>query len=151
MYRYRIFGILLLFSVFIHAAYAASVHEDPLDRETYEIASQLRCTVCQSQSLSESNADLAKDMRALIRQQLQQGKSKDEIISYFVQRYGDYILLKPPLDNLGTLLWVAPFALFVLLGGGAYFFIRQRSRTGSIAPTLSPDDQARVRAAREQR
>ncbi len=142
--------IIFLALLWAMPVYAAQVAEDPLERQVLDIAAQLRCTVCQNQPVSESNADLAKDMRAIIREQLQAGKSREEIVGYFVERYGDYILLKPPFDRAGALLWLAPPLLLAILGGFAFFFIRRRLRAPAADyPVLSAADQARVRALRE--
>jgi len=132
------------------AVQADTVKEDPLERATLEIAKDLRCAVCQNQPVSESNADLAKDMRAVIREQLQAGKSRDQIVDYFVARYGDYVLMKPPTERAGLLLWLAPplvLAGVVLFG---WLFLRKRTRAPIPAPpALSDADRARVRAARD--
>lgn len=130
-------------------ARANVVHENPLRQREIAIARQLRCTVCQAESVAESNAGIARDMRKLIRQKLAQGESPQQIVQYFVNRYGDYILLKPRFDRLGAVLWVTPFALAVLLGLVAYAFLRRRRPSPSAAyPQLSPEDEARVRSAR---
>ncbi len=136
------------------AAIAAPVHadvvtEDRLDREVWDIAKDLRCAVCQNQPVSESNADLARDMRALIRAQLVAGKSRQEIVDYFVARYGDYVLLKPPHRGAGSVLWALPWLILAVLGVGA--FVYQRRRLGAPLPPaapLSPEDRERVNAAR---
>jgi cytochrome c-type biogenesis protein CcmH len=130
---------------------AADVKEDPLDRQMLDIAKDLRCAVCQNQPVSESNADLAKDMRGLIREQLKAGKSRDEIVAYFVARYGDYVLMKPPADREGLPLWVAPPLVLVIVALFAWFFIRKRTHAAPSAstPSLSAEDLARVRAARQ--
>jgi cytochrome c-type biogenesis protein CcmH len=133
-------------------AFSADVAEDPLERQVMDIAKDLRCAVCQNQPVSESNAELARDMRVIIREQLEAGRSREEIVDYFVQRYGDYVLMKPPFDYLGALLWVAPPLLLFLLGGFALMYIRSRThQLASAPPTLSAEDEARVRAAREDR
>jgi cytochrome c-type biogenesis protein CcmH len=101
--------------------------------------------------VSESNSDLARDMRAIIREQLQAGKSRDEIVEYFVSRYGDYVLLKPPFHERGLFLWLGPPLLLVFVGGFAWFFIRRRAATPVVPPpALSPQDLARIDAARHQ-
>lgn len=130
----------------------ASVAEDPLERQMLEIAKDLRCAVCQNQPVAESNSDLAKDMRVIIREQLVAGKSRTEILDYFVQRYGDYVLLKPPYARTGTVLWVLPPVLLLLLAVLAWFFIRRHAQhqPPPAPPPLSAADQARVRAARQQ-
>ena len=127
-----------------------AVQEDPLDRAVLEIAKDLRCAVCQNQPVAESNADLAKDMRAVIREQLVAGKSRAEIVDYFVARYGDYVLMKPPVERAGLLLWVAPPLVLAGLLAGAWLFVRRRTRIApSPPPALSDEDQARVSAARQ--
>lgn len=144
------FTLLLVAALLSVPAFGADVAEDPLDRQVMDIAKDLRCAVCQNQPVSESNAELARDMRVIIREQLEAGKSREEIVDYFVQRYGDYVLMKPPFDYLGALLWVAPPLLLLLLGGFALTYIRSRThQPASAPPALSAEDEARVRAARE--
>jgi cytochrome c-type biogenesis protein CcmH len=126
------------------------VQEDPLDRAVLDIAKDLRCAVCQNQPVSESNADLAKDMRVVIREQLQAGKSRDEIVDYFVARYGDYVLMKPPAERAGLLLWVAPPLVLLGLALFGWLFLRKRTHSPAPpAPVLSTEDLARVRSERE--
>ncbi len=124
------------------------VHESALHRRERAIAKTLRCTVCQAESLAVSQAGLARDMRKLITEKLKQGESPAQIRAYFVKRYGDYILLKPPFDPLGAILWVAPFVLFLGLGGVAFILIRRRSRAPAPPPVppLAPEEQARIDA-----
>jgi len=127
------------------------VQEDPLDRQVLEIAKDLRCAVCQNQPVSESNADLAKDMRKVIREQLQAGQSREQIVEYFVTRYGDYVLMKPPADRAGLPLWLAPPLVLAVLALGGWLFMRRRTRlTTTPAPSLSAEDRARVQEARNQ-
>lgn len=150
MRRYLMYSI--LGALVIGApAFAADVVEDPLERQTLDIAKDLRCTVCQNQPVSESNSDLARDMRAIIREQLQAGKSRDEIVGYFVERYGDYVLLKPPFHLRGLLLWLGPPLLLAIVGSVAWFIIRRRAATPHTPPPpLSPQDRARINAARRE-
>lgn len=113
-----------------------------------EIAKDLRCAVCQNQPVSESNSDLARDMRAIISEQLAMGKSRQEIIGYFVARYGNYILMKPAFDQSGTLLWIAPVLLLFAMGSGTWLFLRNRRKAElPPVPPLSAEDRARVQAA----
>lgn len=127
------------------------VTEDPLERQVLDIGKDLRCAVCQNQPISESNADLARDMRDIIREQVQAGKSREEIINYFVERYGDYVLMNPPVRGPGTVVWLAPVALLLVVGISGFVFLRHRRRESlPPAPKLSKEDAARVRAARRQ-
>ena len=131
--------------------FAAQVSEDPLDREALAIASTLRCTVCQNQPVSESQADLARDMRQIIREQLAAGKSRKQIVDYFVARYGDYVLMKPPYEGPGVLVWLGPLVLVAVLAVSAFFYLRRRLRVPMPPPpAISEEDAARVREARRQ-
>ncbi|MCR4301432.1 MAG: cytochrome c-type biogenesis protein CcmH [Sulfuricaulis sp.] len=131
--------------------FAAPVTEDPLERQMLDIAKDLRCAVCQNQPISESNADLARDMRRIVREQIEAGKSREEIMNYFVERYGDYVLLNPPKRGPGAVIWLAPIALLLVVGISGFVFLRNRLKsTLPSAPKLSKDDVALVRAARKQ-
>lgn len=143
--------LIVLLALIILPALAAEVSEDPLERQMLEIAKILRCAVCQNQPISESNADLARDMRAIIREQLQAGKSPDQIIAYFVERYGNYVLLKPPVDRTGAAVWFLPPILLLAIGVFAIVFVRRRlNQPLPPPPALSDEDMVRVRKAREQ-
>ncbi len=145
----RILMFLLILVVF--PAVAAEVTEDPLERQVLEIAKDLRCTVCQNQPVSESKADLAVDMRNIIREQIKAGKSRNEIVNYFVERYGDYVLMKPPTSGAGTLVWLGPLVLVIIVGVSGFAFLRRRLRPSlPPPPPLSKEDTERVRAARRQ-
>jgi cytochrome c-type biogenesis protein CcmH len=142
--------VCLLLLALVLSATAGEVKEDRLEQQMLEIAKQLRCTVCQNQSVADSSADIAGDMRVIIREQLAAGKSPDEIINYFVARYGDYVLLKPPMDRIGAVVWLLPTVLFVGISVFAVFFLRRRLK-GPLppAPDVSTEDLARVQAARQ--
>ncbi|MGH7273370.1 MAG: cytochrome c-type biogenesis protein [Nitrospiria bacterium] len=148
--------IILLISLFTPSSFsmAETVDEQLLDIKTREIAKTLRCTVCQSESVWESNAELARQMRQLIRERLSQGQSAEEIRAYFLSRYGDYILLEPRKSGMNWLLWIGPF---VLLGIGGVLLYRTLGRwvaqTASVKPeeTLPIDDLHRQRIEQELR
>lgn len=147
-------GLFLAWALVLFIAlpvFAAQVTEDPLERQMLGIAKDLRCAVCQNQPVSESNADLARDMRQVIREQLQAGKSRAQIIDYFVARYGDYVLMKPPTDGPGAVVWLAPATLLLVVGVSGFVFLRRRLRVSlPPPPELTREDAARVRAARKQ-
>ena len=141
-----------LFLLAAMPVFATQVTEDPLERQVLDIAKDLRCAVCQNQPVAESNSDLARDMRVIIREQIQAGKSRDEIVKYFVDRYGDYVLMNPPKRGSGAIVWAGPLALIVVVGVSGFVFLRRRLRP-SMPPTppLSKEDAERVRSARKLR
>jgi cytochrome c-type biogenesis protein CcmH len=108
--------------------------EVSLDDRVNEVAHQLMCPVCQGQSVAESNSNLAQDMRQIIRKQLEEGKTKEEVIAYFVKRYGETILASPPPKGVNWLLWVLP-ALAIVFGGlGIGIYLKSQ---GSKSPADS--------------
>ncbi|WP_372696469.1 cytochrome c-type biogenesis protein CcmH [Immundisolibacter sp.] len=116
----------VLVVLWLPCAWAETVSEDPRQRQVLEIAEQLRCAVCQNQSVAESQAELALDMRRTIAEQLAAGRSEAEIIAYFRDRYGDFVLMRPPAHGSGAPLWWAPLGLLALAGAGAFFYLRRR-------------------------
>ena len=142
---FRLLFLLLLVTV---PVFASDIAEDPFERRMLDIAKDLRCAVCQNQPVSESNSDLARDMRTIIREQLVAGKSREEIIGYFVARYGNYVLMKPAFEQSGKLLWIAPVLLLIAVAGGTWRCLRNR-RQADLPPvaSLSEEDRARVKAA----
>jgi cytochrome c-type biogenesis protein CcmH len=105
-----------------------------LESRARALSAELRCLVCQNQSIDESDAPLARDLRLLIREQLQRGSSDAEVKRYIVSRYGDFVLLKPPLTLRTLLLWTLPF-LFLVTG---ILFLLSRPRIRSVAPLEAP-------------
>ncbi|MBI1821480.1 MAG: cytochrome c-type biogenesis protein CcmH [Nitrospirae bacterium] len=131
---------------------AESLNEDALQAQTKKIAKTLRCMVCQSESVWESNAELAIQMREIIRERLMEGQTPDQIRSYFVGRYGDPILLKPRTFGLNWLLWGGPFLLLFIGGVFLYRNIRKWvSQTALSPPEESPamSEQERQRIQQE--
>lgn len=105
------------------------------------IGDQLRCLVCQNESIEESAAGLAKQLRVIIRQQVKQGVPDKQIMHYMVQRYGIFVLLKPPVSPLTWMLYASPF--IALLAGFLAFWLGRRARAKPVAP-LTPGEQARL-------
>ena len=116
-----------------------------LEARARALSAQLRCMVCQNESIDESNADLARDLRLLVRERLQAGDSDDQIRAYLVRRYGDFILLKPPFKPETWLLWGAPF-LVLLVGGCIIFVARRRQKSLVPANLLSEAERAKLNA-----
>lgn len=120
--------------------------KDPaLEARAREISAGLRCLVCQNQSIDDSDASLAKDLRLLVRRQLQKGESNQQVIDYVVARYGDFVLLKPRLRLNTLLLWFAPI---LLVGGGILLASRvvRRPQPETPARLLSPEEQAELQS-----
>ncbi len=117
---------------------------DPvLEERAREIGKQLRCLVCQNQSIDDSDADLARDLRILVRERLQQGDTDDEVLAYMKARYGDFVLLKPPMGPVTYLLWFGP-ALLGVAGIVAVVFFFRRNRERPDEPTLTDAERRRI-------
>ena len=120
--------------------------KDPaLEHRAREISAQLRCLVCQNQSIDDSDAPLAKDLRTLVREQLVAGKSDQEIMEFVVSRYGEFVLLKPPFTLSTILLWGTPFAVLMIAGAGL-ILRRKRAETVPEAPLSEAERKALERA-----
>ncbi len=120
----------------------AALAQDPaLDKRVAALAHELRCLVCQNQTLADSNAPLAVDLRNQIREQLQGGASERDVIDYMVARYGDFVLYRPPLKATTLALWIGPFLLLFL---GALLLWRRISRRRAPVPALSEAERARA-------
>jgi len=111
-------------------ALAATAEE--FEGHVREIALQLRCPVCQGLSVGDSPSELANEMRALIREQLQQGKSPTQVLDYFTQRYGEWILLAPPKRGFNLIIWVLPFALLPIGAAVVYLGARRWVRSSAV-------------------
>jgi len=109
------------------------------------LSADIRCLVCQNQSIDDSDATLARDLRLLVREQIKEGKTDQGIRDFLVERYGDFVLLRPPMKASTWLLWYGPLIVFVLGVIGLIVFFRTRSGGDTAtAPTLSAEEQARV-------
>lgn len=137
------FGFLSL-SAHVAAQEAKPLADDPaLEKRLMNLSNEIRCLVCQNETLADSRADLAVDLRREIREQMKAGKSDQEIIAFLTARYGDFVLYRPPVKPSTYLLWFGPFALMVIGLGFLYRYLRQRRELISPQP-LSPDEQRRV-------
>jgi cytochrome c-type biogenesis protein CcmH len=121
-----------------------------VEDRTREIASELRCVVCQNLSVADSPSDLAKEMRNLVREQVQQGKSREDIQAYFVSRYGEYVLLSPPKRGFNLLVWGLPF-LAIVAGGGVVYLVARRWTEQTPAGRSAADPAYAERVQRELR
>lgn len=119
--------------------------DDPaLEARARAIGKELRCVVCQNQSIDDSNAELARDFRRIVRERLLMGESDEEIMRFMVERYGDFVLLKPPVTVGTILLWAGPFAVLAI-GAGIAGFSLYRRRAAVLAPApLTPEERQRL-------
>lgn len=143
MKRYLIF-ILMLLTTPLLAEEAKPLALDPqLEVQVHRLSTELRCLVCQNQTLADSDAPLAEDLRVEIREMAAKGKSDQEIIDYLVARYGDFVLYRPPVKTTTLLLWVGPF-LFLFSGIiGLALILRSRQKK-IITPPLNVDESRKV-------
>lgn len=138
--------LLLVGSTAARAVEPDEILSDPtLEARARDVSAGLRCLVCQNQSIDDSAAPLARDLRVIVRERLQAGDTDDQIRAFLVQRYGDFVLLKPPFEASTLLLWGTPF-LVVVLGGAALLF---RKRDEEVRKPLTPSEQARLDALME--
>lgn len=139
----------LLMILPVAAREATPMASDPaLEARVMVIAEELRCLVCQNETIAASHADLAVDLRAQIRSKLAQGQTNQQILDFMVERYGDFVLYRPPLKPLTLLLWVGPFALLLLAAGVLALNVRRLRRSATEA--LSPAERQRARQLLDQ-
>ncbi len=138
-------AILAIAAILLGFAQALAVQPDEilkdplLEARARNLSSELRCLVCQNQSIDDSDAPLAKDLRILLREQLQQGKSDTEVIDFVVSRYGEYVLLKPRFSGRTLLLWGLPFAVLAI---SALALFRRRTASSQGEEPLSDAEKA---------
>jgi len=139
-----LFLVLSLLSIPAHAVQPDEMLKDPgLESRARALSRGLRCLVCQNQSIDDSDATLAHDLRVLLRERLTAGDSDQQAVNFIVARYGNFVLLKPPLQWNTLLLWFSPLVLLGLAGAGFWGFL-SRQQTTPPAPPLSQQDQARL-------
>ncbi|MGO4173598.1 cytochrome c-type biogenesis protein [Bosea sp. TAF32] len=141
------FGIVLLAITGAQAVQPDEVLKNPaLEQRARAISGGLRCLVCQNQSIDDSDAPLARDLRLLVRERLVAGDSDKAVVDFVVARYGDFVLLRPPFNARTALLWAAPFVILLL--ALAFVWMRARHRTASMAgpQTLSAEEREKLAA-----
>ena len=118
------------------------VLDDPaLEARARELSTHLRCLVCQNQSIDDSNAELARDLRVLVRERLVAGDTNEEVIDFVVSRYGEFVLLKPRMNLRNLALWATPL---VVIGAGALFLMTRKRRKAGPGDRLSTEEEARL-------
>ena len=129
-----LFSLLLAFGLSAHAGEAVPVGEDPvIEQRMVKLAEDLRCLVCQNESLAGSHAELAEDLRREIRAQMKAGKNDKQVVDYLTERYGDFVLYRPPFKPVTYLLWLGPL-LFLGLGGTVWYLTLKKRRTLKETP-----------------
>ena len=127
------------------------VLDDPvLEQRARALAKELRCLVCQNQSIDDSDADLARDLRQIVRERLIAGDSDAEIIAFVTDRYGDFVLLRPPVKPATWGLWFGPLIVFLIAAAGLALYLRRR-KAPEAAPNLCAEEQARLDALLDQK
>ena len=138
----RLFYLILFFLALIMPAVAVDPSEmlnDPtLESRARGISKDLRCVVCQNQSIDDSDARLARDLRLLVRDRIMAGDSDQQVIDYVVSRYGDYVLLKPPFKGTTLVLWIGPVILILLSLFAFYSFFSRQNKTSSKTKASKP-------------
>jgi cytochrome c-type biogenesis protein CcmH len=139
--------LILLFVIWgaglAHAVLPEEMLKDPgQEARARDISQGLRCLVCQNQSIDDSNAPLAKDLRVIVRERISAGDNNDQVMAYVVNRYGNYVLLKPPFQLDTALLWFLPFILLIVGLGAAFFYLRQQPEpeAGDIANDILKEE-----------
>jgi cytochrome c-type biogenesis protein CcmH len=149
----RALPVVLLAAVFAFPVIAAERYyhfENDSQQARYEaLTRQLRCLVCQGESIADSHADLAKDLRSQVHRMILNGKSDADIIDFMVQRYGDFVLYRPPVKPTTWVLWMGPFALFAT-AVAVMLLLARRSR-GRESSELTPEERSRLKATLGQR
>lgn len=138
---------LILFALPALAVQPDEVLDDPaLEERARELSKGLRCLVCRNESIDDSNAALARDLRLLVRERLVEGDSDEEAIAFIVDRYGEYVLLKPQLRGSNLLLWAAGPLMLLLAAGGAAIYLRRRASAQPVAEAgLNAEEEARLK------
>ncbi|MFN3171514.1 MAG: cytochrome c-type biogenesis protein CcmH [Hyphomicrobiales bacterium] len=147
MIRLAVIALMSLMLVLpAHAVQPDEVLDDPvLEARARDLSAEIRCLVCQNESIDASNAQLARDLRILVRERLVEGDSNQEVLDFLVARYGEFVLLRPPVNQATVLLWFGP--ALVLIIAGTVIFLRTRGRKTAVASApaaLSADEQTRL-------
>lgn len=147
MFRPALLALILVLGTPALAVQPDEVLDDPvLEARARDLSAGLRCLVCRNESIDESNADLARDMRLLVRERLVEGDSNDQVVAFIVERYGEYVLLRPTTEGTNLLLWIAAPTLFLIAMGSSIVYLRRRERAPELAGSgLDADEERRLK------
>ena len=119
--------------------------DDPvLEQRARDLSTEIRCVVCQNESIDSSNAEIAHELRVLVRERLVAGDSDQQVLDYLVARYGDFVLLRPPMKPTTYLLWFGPFLILLFGALTVVVYFRRLRRAAALPPALSADEEARL-------
>lgn len=141
----------IIFALFISVSVGAALAVNPdevlsdaaLETRARDISANLRCLVCQNQSIDDSDAELARDLRVLVRERLVSGDTDAQVMKYVVDRYGEFVLLRPTFSIRNFVLWGTPVIVLILGGFAAYSYSRQHNTAGAVG-SLSPEEEERL-------
>lgn len=144
--KFALFILALIFALPLHAVEPDEVLENPvLETRARELSTEIRCMVCQNQSIDDSDAPLAKDLRILVRERIKEGDSDEQVLSYLVARYGEFVLLKPRFTASNAVLWITPIGILLLGGGIAIYSFRRRKKQSTPETPLSEAEHAALK------
>lgn len=140
-------AILLLVSVNLNAVDKPSAEFANAVQEAHyqQLTAELRCVVCQNQSIADSNAELAQDMRDLIRKMILEGKTDEQITGFLVERYGDFVLYNPPVKPTTYVLWIGPLVLLLLGIAVLVYFVRRHANVTATPPSLTEEERSKLK------
>lgn len=140
--RRLLFTLALVFASPALAQSAPRTLDPQVEAVARDVGKSLRCVVCQNQSIEESNAPLAADMRALVRERIAAGQTRDQVLAYMTDRYGNFVLMQPPFQADTLLLWLAPLAMLIGGGWGWLAYLRPAGKRSLAPAPLTPDEDA---------
>ncbi len=120
------------------------LEDSALEARARSISKGLRCVVCQNQSIDDSDAELARDLRVLVRERLVKGDSDQQVVDYIASRYGDFVLLKPPFKKTTYVLWLGPVVIAIFAFIAVFFFYRRKKAEETAPPAFSSEEQKRL-------
>jgi len=142
--RLLLVGALLLASPAFAVEPGEMLDDPALEQRARDLSAEIRCVVCQNESIDSSNAEIAHELRVLVRERLVAGDSDQQVLDYLVARYGDYVLLRPPMKPSTYLLWYGPFVVLLLGALGVFVYFRQLRAAPAQPPRLSAEEEARL-------
>jgi cytochrome c-type biogenesis protein CcmH len=142
MNKLHLFFLLLILNIPIYAIDKNPINLDNAEQEAryHKLTNELRCVVCQNQSVADSNAELAQDVRNLVRTKISEGQTNEQINAFLVERYGDFVLYNPPLTEKTYVLWLGPFVLMLFAFIILMYFIRRQTKVKSVTLTDAERD-----------